>query len=380
MRNLTFILSLALVVLLASQVAAQRKKPDPKAADEKATDRIDRSSGGSIVNVIVVKEDFRVVTYRRKGGKRTLTVPSEMVIDVVRGDTPQNLRDGKSRAVAGDLKNAVGPLQLAVRSSTPWVKEYANFYLGEVQRKLGRHDAAVRAYEAALQAKPDSRFLPRGRIGIAKAWISSKSYGKAEGVLKAFVREVDSKRLSRSFALEGKQILGRSFEAQTKYQDASREYDSVITEARSLGSKAKTEGEKDRFRVIGLRAQRDKGSAYIKAKKYNDAIRIFAQLSSDRKDALARAIGQMGMGEIELSRGNVDKARVELSRVVALGFGADEEVPRALRLLAQTYLELRKKNEKGADKMARMYIEDLLRSYPGSEEAKIARNLQQQLK
>jgi len=349
-------------------------------AQEQAVDRIDRSSGGSLANITITKEDFREVSYRRKGSARTHTVVADSVVDVVRGGTPASLREGKAMAFSGDLKNAVGPLQLAARDERPWVKEYANYYLAEVQRKLGRADPAVQAYKAVLAAKADSRFLPRVRLGIAQTWTAAGQYAKAQGVLESFIREVDTKRLSRSWALRGKQNLGRNLEAQEKFAAASREYDSVIKESTHLESKAADPDGKTRLRVLRLRAERDKGSALIKDKKYADASRIFSRLSADRKDGLARAIGAMGMGEIDLARGNADKARVALVRVVALGFDADEEVPRALRLLAECYLQLDEKKEKGARDMAHAYIQDLLKDYPGSEEAKIARNLQQRLK
>lgn len=368
-----------LILLLAVLTAPAFAQVKPKAGDS-AIDRIDRTSGGSIANVKVVSEDFKQVTYRKKGSARALTIPADQVVDVTRGNTPQPLREGKSKALSGDLKGAIAPLQLAARNNTPWVKEYANFYLGEVNRRLGKADDAVRAYEAVLQAKPDSRFLPRVRLAIAQAWTAAKKYGKAQGVLTSFAREVDSKRLHRQHALAAKKLLGRNLDAQGKFAQAGREYDSVISEARSLAGRAKDPEEKARLHLIGLRAQRDKGSSLVKDKKYNDAVTIFSRMASSRNDPLARAIGMMGQGEVSLAQGKSDLARVQLSEVSALGFGAEEERPRALRLLAEAYIDLKAKGEKGAADVAQLYIDDLLRNYPGTEDAKAARNLQQKLK
>ena len=237
----------------------------------------------------------------------------------------------------------------------------------------------MKAYESVLQVKSDSRFLPQVRLRIAMSWTAAKSFSKAESVLKAFVREVDSKKLHRQHALKAKQALGSNLVAQGKFSDASREYDSVISEARSLAGRAKDPDEKARLHLIGLRGERDKGSALIMDKKYNAANGIFARLSTSRNDRLARAIGLMGQGELSLAQGNPDKARVQLSEVTALGFAAEEERPRALRLLAECYIALKGK-EKGAETLAAAYIDDLLRHHPGTEDAKVARGLQQKLK
>lgn len=372
MRQLTLLIALTLA--LTPSVLAQNK--DAKAD---GIDRIDRTSGGALANVTVVKEDFNTVTYRKKGGSRVTAIPSVQVIDIVRGDTPQALREGKAKVLAGDLKGALAPLQLAARNATPWVKEYAHFYLGEALRKLGRAQDAVRAYEAVIATKADTRFLPLARLGIATAWTADKSFGKAQGVLESFIREVDSKRMHRQYALRAKQALGHNLVAQGKFAAASREYDSVITEARSLWGRAKDDDEKSRLHLIMLRAERDKGSALVQDKKYNDANRIFSRLATTRDDPLARAIGMMGQGELSLAQGDPDLARVRLSEVTALGFNAEEERPRALRLLAECYIALKGK-EKDAETMAAAYIEDLLTHHPGTEDAKVARDLQQKLK
>ena len=375
MRQLTlFATSIALITALAAPSFAQKK-----AAKADGIDRIDRTAGGALANVTVVKEDFNSVSYRKKGSARIVTIPAEQVVDIVRGVTPQPLREGKSKVLSGDLKGAVAPLQVAARNATPWVKVYANFYLGEAFRKLGRTDDAVRAYEAVIAAKADSRFLPAARLGIARSWTAGAKYGKAQGVLESFVREVDAKRIHRQYALKAKQALGANLAARGKYSEASREYDSVITEAKSLAGRAKEAGEKARLHLLGLRAERDKGSALIKDKKYNDANRIFSRLASSRNDPLARAIGMMGQGELSLAQGDADLARVQLSEVTALGFSAEEERPRALRLLAECYLALKGK-EKGAETLAAAYINDLLTHHPGTEAAKAARGLQQKLK
>ena len=261
-----------------------------------------------------------------------------------------------------------------------YVTRKGDCYLGETFRRLGRAADAARAYEAALQAKPDSRFLPAIRLGTARAWTAAKSYGKAESTLKAFAREVDSKRLHRQYALSAKQGLGRNLEAQGKYSQARREYDSVITEARSSAARAKGPGEKQRLHLLSLRAQRDKGGAYVKEKNYGDASGLFEKMASTRDDKVARAIGMMGQGEVRLAQGQADRARVLLSEVAALGFEAAGERPRVLRLLTETYIALAAAGERGATGMARSYVEDLLRNHPGTEEAKAARALQQKLK
>jgi len=371
MRQLT-LFSLMLAVI-ASPVVGQAKE-----AAARASDRIDRTSGGSIANVAVVKEDFNQVTYRQKG--KSMTIPSVQVVSISRSATPDALREGRSKLLAGNLGGAVAPLQLAARNTTAWVKEYASFFLGEAFRGLGRAQDAVTAYDAVLQAKPDSRFLPDVRLGTAKAWTASKQYGKAEAVLKAFSREVDTKRLNRQHALSAKRLLGHNLEAQGKYSEARREYDSVITEARSLAGRAGDAAQKRRFEVVGLEAQRDKGSAFVKDKKYSDAANLFSKIASTRDDPMAQAIGTMGLGEVSLAQGQEDRARVQLSRVSALGFAAPAARPGVLYMLAQTHVALAAKGQRGASALAKLYIAELTKNYPGTPEARKAQDLQQKLK
>ena len=51
-----------------------------------------------------------------------------------------------------------------------------------------------------------------------------------------------------------------------------------------------------------------------------------------------------------------------------------------LRLLAEAYIDLKSKGEKGAGKLAQLYIDDLVRNHAGTEDAQAARDLQKKLK
>jgi TolA-binding protein len=342
-------------------------------------DRIDRSSGGSLVDVEVVKEDYKEVTYRKKGSARAMTVPAESVVEVVRGNMPPNLREGRAKLLSGDMLGAVGPLRLAAREGDPWVKEYASFYLGEALSRLGETRDAIAAYEGVLQVKPDSRLLPQVRLGIAQAHMTAGAHAKADDTLTSFLREIDSKGMSRTYALNAKHLHGASLVEQKKFGDAAREYDSLIREAQNLASKADA-SVKRTYEVATLRAEASKARALLHDNKVAEARSAFSRLAG-LPDPVARSIGRLGEAEVSLAQGDPDRARVLLSEMVSVHFGGDEDLSRALHLLARCYLELRdKQNEKNANEMARRYLDELLIQYPGSDDAKAARVLQKRLK
>jgi hypothetical protein len=154
----------------------------------------------------------------------------------------------------------------------------------------------------------------------------------------------------------------------------------LIREAQSLASKADA-SVKRTYEVAALRAEASKARAHLLDNKVAEARTAFSRLAG-LPDPVARAIGRLGEAEVSLAQGDPDRARVLLSEMVAVHFGGgDEDLSRALHLLARCYLELRdKQNEKNANEMARRYLDELLIQYPGSDDAKAARELQKRLK
>jgi TolA-binding protein len=369
MRSLTLVL-----VLLAKAPGTGVLPP------EASPDRVDRKKGAPVAGVEVVSEDYKsvVVKTRGPGAEKTIRIPASEVLDVQRDDEPEAYRQGRDSLSAGDLVNAISALRLAQSQAggKAWVKEYASFYLGEAYRLSGQAREAAQAYQQVLAVKADSRFLALVRLGMARAYTEAGSYGDAEKVLNDFIGEVDSKRLPVSYKIEANLILGRNLEAQGRHAEAASRYGSVANEARRLAGTAETEEQREDLAVLALRAEADRGAAMIAAKDYVAAETLFGSMSrSHRDDPRAQALADIGMGAVALGKGELDLARVRLTAAATLHFKADEERPRALLLLARTYSELDKKGEKGARRLARAYLNDLLKFYPASDYAGEAREL-----
>jgi TolA-binding protein len=215
------------------------------------------------------------------------------------------------------------------------------------------------------------------RLGIAQCHTAEGKYDEAASVLEAFAKEVDTLKLPRSFALETQRSLGQVQLKRGNFAEAARRFEGVATEAKSLFLKA-TDEEKPSLRRLELLATRDRATAMIGDKKFAEAEALLASLRNEKED-LARAIHLIGQGEVLLGKGDPDRARVLLSQAVVTSPAAQPELPRALLLLGSSYLALKEKGERGAAKMASIYLNNVVQRYAGTDEAKAAEALQKRL-
>ena len=340
-----------------------------------AQDRVILRRGSPVVGK-VQSEDYQEVRIKARRGTLKV-IPSERVADILRDGAPESYREGRVALQKGDLKNAEKLLQAAaVDSKETWVKEYATFYRAEALRAAGRFEEAVKAYEKVLSINAKSRFLPQVRLDIARALAAAGQRDKAMTALDAFVKEVNQKSLPERYSLDARGMLGRLFSRMGRHEEAAAAFAGVVRAAESLLNKAREEHEKAAFKEIILAAQRDLGTAYIKARKYSEAERTFSAIARQSKgDPRAQAVAAIGRAEAELGRGNADAARVMLTDVLAVHFSAEAELPRAMWLLAQAYEKLAEAGEKGARKRQRIYLRDLVEQYPGSDQAADARKI-----
>lgn len=258
---------------------------------------------------------------------------------------------------------------LAEKDAKPWVKEHAGFYLGEALREAGLFDEAAKAYDSVIQARQDSRFVPRAKLGRGAALIAMGKGAEASAELKAFAADVDAKGLSLLWRIRALSMAARSLLSQKKYDEAALEFDASASALRPLVGKA-AEDERRDLEVALLRLDRDRGLAQVRAKKLPDAERTFAAIESAAKDdPIALGIARLGLAEVRLAGGKPDDARLLAARAYCLNFSADEEMPWITLVLAKSYAALAEKGEKGASKAARGFLEDLVQQFPNSEAA-----------
>jgi TolA-binding protein len=357
--------------LVSTGVAQAPKNGDKKPAPAAKTDDRVTRVGKPVVKGTVVSETCAEVVVRKDNGLEE-RIPFLEVVSVDRASAPEAYRRGAAAAASGDHANAIQLLQAALTKHPDlgWLKEAANFYLGESFRATGRLDDAAKAYDAVVAAKADSRWLAAARTGAAKALISGGKYAEADRVLSAFVSEADSKKVPKRLVLAARELSGSNLEAQKKYVEAAAAFETVAREAKALVKD--DPAAIDRY----MSAMRAKASCLIKEGKFDDAGKALEALSNE-KTSEATALVLSGQGESALAQGKLDDARFLLSRVMGARFEADNELPRVKWLLAKTLTELAKAGEKGAAEAARFYLNDLIQRDAATEFAKEARALAQ---
>lgn len=349
--------------------AGDPAKPAVPAPAAKVVDRVNRTGGKPAVKGTIVSSNcVETVVKKETGGEER--IPAAEVVSVDRGDAPEAFRKGVAAVGAGDYANAVQLLTLALEKGAdrPWIKEAVGFHLGEAHRGLGKPDEASAAYESAIAAKPDTRFLAKARLGQAEAFAAAGRYPDAEKALNTFVSESEAKKVPRRYVLLAREAQGRNLEAQNRFGEAVGVYDAVVREAQGVLKDDPTVAERIRA------AQRAKGSCLVREKKLDDAARVFDALAAE-KGPEAEAMALTGKAEVLHAQGQFDAARAVLAKVVGARFDLDSETARAKLLMAKCLTELGRAGEKNASKAAQFYLNDLIQSDAATEYAKEARTL-----
>lgn len=342
-----------------------------------AQDRIDLKTGRPLAGVKVESENYKEVTYQPKGANVSRKIAADTVLDVYRDGAPAPYTQGRGALASGDIKNAVRLLELAASESgkDKWVAEYANFYLGRAALRAGDAAKARQAFEKVLSLNGESRFLPEVRVGIIHSSIVGGNFAQAQTDAAQFVTEVGAKKLPTRYRLEAKLFEAKSFEGQNRFVEAAGAYKRVAGDAQSEAGKATDEGEKADLLGVAVKAQAAAGSALIRGGDFTQADSIFSQLrSSFAKDNRAIALADIGKAEAAMGRGDLDDARIDATRVIAISTEQDVR-PQAYLVLGRVYLALAQKGESNAGSLARSYLEELIEIHPGAPESVEAQKL-----
>lgn len=351
------------------------------AATLTAQDRIELVSGDPITGVKVTEESFRKVSYEKAGGGKG-SVPVSRVADIVRSGGPDALRQGRSALLEGRAEDATRLLSGVVADSAApgWAREYAAFFLGEAEMAKGDGRAAVQAFEKVVSINAESRLLPHARLGRARAHALAGDATAAAKACGDFEAEARDKRLGEDWILRAKITAGSVQETAGDFAAAAREYGSLAREVVTAVGKAEKPEDKAALERLGLEAERRRGEALVRSGNLNEAQSTFSGiLSKHAKVPGAKAIAAAGQARVALARGEADKARVDLAKVVATALDAGEAEPWFLLCLAEAYAKLAEGGEAGARDKAQTYIQILVQRWPGSGEARLARDLQQRL-
>jgi TolA-binding protein len=168
----------------------------------------------------------------------------------------------------GDLERAVNDfLQALAKHQTDPFREFAWAYLGDAQRRLGKHESAVSSLRKSLELFPKGRMAVEARFGLAQAYEALDDVDNAA----ATYREVASDRAgARADAAQF--ALGNLLFAKQKYAESIVEYKRV-------------ENEFPTSKLVSV-ARLNAGFAQYQLGQFGEALPLFQQAEVDAEQSV----------------------------------------------------------------------------------------------
>ena len=168
----------------------------------------------------------------------------------------------------GDLEKAATEfLQALAKHEKDPFREFAWAYLGDAQRRLGRHEAAVNSLKKSLELFPKGRMAVEARFGLAQAY---EELDDVEQAAKTYREVAADKASARADAAQF--ALGNLLFAKQKYADSLTEYKRVETLFPTS-------------RLVSV-ARLNAGFAHYQLQQYADALPLFEQAAFDQGQAV----------------------------------------------------------------------------------------------
>ena len=269
-------------------------------------DEIHLTDGKILSEVEVSTESLLAVEYRDGSAKEQ--VPSDQILRVVFSVKPPTVEAADAAAADGDVLIALDDLQGYIdgvidkpQRRFPWAPAYAMYRLIEVQTMAGSADGVVNAAKQLIQHASDSRYVPLAYLAMAEALFAQEKEKDAQSALTELEGVVQSKSLSQRWQLE--LDLARAM------YDSSLGADEQRTKLKAVSSEASGQ-----YPTVRNRAEVAIGEAYLNAKNYHEALKIFEDIASDPKaDDTTLAAAYTGLGEsiFQIASATDDKSRLE---------------------------------------------------------------------
>jgi tetratricopeptide (TPR) repeat protein len=327
--------------------------PSVALAKDQSKDTIILVGGKSIKDVTVNGEAFAEVKYRAKSSSKT--IEGKKILEIVHGKAPRAYKAGEGQRKGGQYEKAIAYYKRALKASgaKPWVKIYANFYLGECYRLGGKSEGAVSFYKKACADKAHLLY-PRALIGLAQAQAATRSWSDAiKNLTKISEGRYGLWRVRADYA------LGKVYISQNK-----------MSEARRAFARVQSNRDDKSMKVAGVVGE---GETYVAEKKYKKAIDFFRKIL--RRTGVPREVmagAWAGIGDCEMARSakgdkEADRRALLAYLTVIVQFaGAPEAYPKALFNGAKLYDKFGKKAQ------AQSLRRELKSRCPTSEYAKRA--------
>ncbi len=312
--------------------------------------------------VRVLRENAKEVVFQ-SGGKDSpeIKVPAREVRAVVYDDAPASYAVGEQERGSKRWGEAAKAYEksLSAAGVRPWIKQYANYNLGECYRQLGAtkssaFDTAIEHYQAVLAAQTDCRFIAETKYGLAIAMRGKKDFSGAERVLKELEGDVTTHGLAKHWGVTARLESARLLESQGRFGEAEAKY-------RSLGGSVRAN-----FPKVANLANMRAGLCMVAAKKFDDARRHFSDLlrSAGDEEWEVQAGGHLGLGLCFYAEEEYQQARYEFLKVNAV-YGNTEPHAEATYWAGKSNIQ-RQEKDKTARLEAKMQFREVIALHPAS--------------
>lgn len=339
-------------------------------------DEIVLVDGSTIPDCSIVTETFKEVEYRE--GSRKKTVPSEKVLRIQFSAMPELVDRAESSAAQELVQDAIADLTTYVdgflsggkRERFEWAPAYAAHRLVELHMMAGEHDKAVGAADKLIEKFPQSRYVPFAFLNKAQAQAEAGQAARAKETLKGLETLVQTHGLSQRWQLEG-ELARLRFDPDLK---GKAKRDALVELSGKAGAG---------FPTVRAAADVAEGEAYLEAKDFAAAEKIFKRITDDPKALRSTlAAAYTGLGECVFQRASKAErdsnegrtlhkdALLAFMRVVVVYGDQTRYVPKAMFYAARILdLEEDPQSKENAQKLYR----SLIRTYDGTQWANEAR-------
>ncbi len=336
-----------------------------------AQDRLERTDGRTVTAKLVRASLSEAVTAGADG--KEVKTPAAELMDVVPAAATELMRRGEDAFAQRAWSDAANAFSAAAAETggAAWAPAWAGLRQGEALLAWARADRA-RAAEAATalrkwaEANADSFWLPRARLGQARALVIAGDTDGAAALLQAVSQVVFDKGLPKHLEMEINLERCRAFLAGRQAEVAeARLRDLATKEPPSDAPRAV------RSRMLKLRgdAQILLGDAISVKSGQKAAVAYWEGLSRDPKASSdVRAAALVGLAAAARADGRLREAQLQLAEIVAVLDASQEVRGRALFELGEVTAQLG-----DHPTPARSYFERLLRECPESSFAEKAK-------
>lgn len=328
--------------------------------------RVQKVDGGSVSGELTTA-GFDNVTL--KVGDTDRVFEASEVLALTPGPLPELLNKGEAFMHSQDFQNAANAFEAAASEEGAfWVKPWASLRHAETlllwaNADRGRAGDAAKAFRAWADANADSFWLPRARMGQAKAMAMSGDVDGATTLMQQLSDTAFEKNLGRHVELNVNLVRCEAFLIGGQAEVAQARLRDLVTKLREAVQSPDTPtGARGLLNSLYSRSQVLLGDAIYAKDGGRAAATYWEGLSKDRNvSADVRAAAWIGIAQNAREQGQAREAQLQLAKVVATLPASDEMMARALYELGEVSKELGNNPTSGD-----AYHQRLLERYPST--------------